>query len=551
MGSKSTALREYFATAGYHRPGERRLVQKIDFFILTFCCLSYFLNYLDRSNLANAYVSGMKEDLNFSGDQLNQINTCFTIGYVIGQIPSNLSLHYVKPRYFFPFMMFIWAGLTMVTASVHSPNSIMTIRFFQGIAESSTFVGTHYILGSWYTERELGKRSGIFTASGLAGTMIGGFIQTGIHSSMDGKHGLRGWRWLFVVDGIITLPVAIYGLLLFPDTPATTTAFYLSQSEREMAMSRVSLVDRPSQDQSAAAATDRDLSDSSSGPAPQTQQQQQPASSPPKRKILTWHFAKRVLTSYEWWGFVILWIIAGETESFSSNSLLSLYMKATPPPDPSKPSIPKYTIAQLNNYPTGVPAVGIVSTLFWATLTDFLGGKRYLVGYFIGVTGVVTSAMILGAAHSSDPTGNKSTAIVFGAYYWAGTVYACQATFFAWANDAMRSTGQDNKSIEKQEEDAVFRSVVLAGMNLGSGAVNAWWSIVFYGASMAPWFERGMYAMIATSIALALWTAGLSYMASRAERRKDAGLPKLEGEDLPPQEVSAQRREKATTGASV
>lgn len=51
----------------------------------------------------------------------------------------------------------------------------MAIRFFQTIAESTTFVGTHYILGSWYTARELGKRSGIFTASGLAGTMIGGY----------------------------------------------------------------------------------------------------------------------------------------------------------------------------------------------------------------------------------------------------------------------------------------------------------------------------------------------------------------------------------------
>lgn len=68
-------------------------------------------------------------------------------------------------------MMCIWAGLTMVTASVHSPGSIMAIRFFQGLAEASTFVGTHYILGAWYTERELGKRSGIFTASGLAGTL--------------------------------------------------------------------------------------------------------------------------------------------------------------------------------------------------------------------------------------------------------------------------------------------------------------------------------------------------------------------------------------------
>ncbi|OZA08480.1 MAG: hypothetical protein B7Y02_12600 [Rhodobacterales bacterium 17-64-5] len=136
-------------------------------------------------------------------------------------------------------MMILWGGLTMVTASVHNPQSIMAIRFFQGICEASTFVGTHYILGAWYTERELGKRSGIFTSSGLAGTMIGGFIQTGIYKSLNGRHGLSGWRWLFIVDGLLTIPVAIYGFLLFPDTPQTTTAWYLSEEERIAVMAEI------------------------------------------------------------------------------------------------------------------------------------------------------------------------------------------------------------------------------------------------------------------------------------------------------------------------
>ncbi|KAF5019159.1 hypothetical protein F66182_8838 [Fusarium sp. NRRL 66182] len=411
-----------------YKPGERRLVQKIDFFILTFCCLSYLVNYLDRNNINNAYVSGMREDLGFQGDQLNQIMTCFTVGYVIGQIPSNLSLQYIKPRIWFPLMMILWGALTMVTASVQSPQSIMAIRFFQGICEASTFVGTHYILGSWYTERELGKRSGIFTASGLAGTMIGGFIQTGIHESMHGLSGLSGWRWLFIIDGLITIPIAIYGFLLFPDTPHTTTAFYLSEDEKALAISRVP-----------------------------------PAEERPR---LTPGYGKMVLTSWFWWGFVILWIIAGETESFSTNALFALFLQNHP--------TNRYTVAQMNNYPSGVPAVGIVSTLFWATLTDFLAGKRYLVGYFIGLTGIATSIMILVA--SRDPTSLASTTVVFAAYYWAGSVYACQATFFAWCNDVMRY------------ETAMFRGIVLAGMNTGSNVINAWWSIVFYGASMAPWF---------------------------------------------------------------
>ncbi|KAL2841859.1 major facilitator superfamily domain-containing protein [Aspergillus pseudoustus] len=428
---------------GWIKDPERKLLFKIDFFILSFCCVTYFFNYLDRSNLTNAYVSGMEEELAFKGNQFNVINTVFTVGYILGQVPSNLAVTYVPPRIFFPAMVLLWGGLTMATAGVHNPQGIMAIRFFLGIAEASTFAGTHYILGSWYTECELGKRSGIFTASGLAGTMFGGFIQTGIHSSLDGAVGLPGWRWLFIIDGLITLPIAIYGLLLFPDTPRTTRAPYLSAAERELAISRLPV---------------------SAEPAP-----------------INRAFLKQLFTTWHWWGFVILWVIAGETESFSSNSLLALYMKA-------HPTI-KYSVPQLNNYPTGVPAVGIVSTLFWATLTDLLGGKRYLVGYFIGITGVATSVLIL--------TRFDSTPTVFGVYYWAGAVYACQATFFAWCNDAMR--GRDSRQ----------RSVVIASMNMGNNAVNAWWSIIFYSADLAPRFTRGMWAMIGCSIALVLWTTAV------------------------------------------
>lgn len=64
-------------------PEERKLIRKVDFFILTFCCFMYFFNYLDRSNLTQAYVSGMKEDLNFKGNQLTQITTIFTCGYIV------------------------------------------------------------------------------------------------------------------------------------------------------------------------------------------------------------------------------------------------------------------------------------------------------------------------------------------------------------------------------------------------------------------------------------------------------------------------------------
>lgn len=74
--------------------------------------------------------------------------------------------------------------MTLGTAFVNHPWQIMAIRFFQAIFESSTFVGCHYILGSWYKTEELGKRTAIFTSSGLAGTMFSGFLQGGIHRGL-------------------------------------------------------------------------------------------------------------------------------------------------------------------------------------------------------------------------------------------------------------------------------------------------------------------------------------------------------------------------------
>lgn len=99
-------------------------------------------------------------------------------------------------------MITAWSCLTMVNAAARSPRDLMAIRFIQGYFESCVFAGTQYILGSWYTKPELGRRTGLFTASGLAGGMFGGFLQSGIYSSMDGLQGLEGWRWLYIVRPI-------------------------------------------------------------------------------------------------------------------------------------------------------------------------------------------------------------------------------------------------------------------------------------------------------------------------------------------------------------
>lgn len=79
----------------------------------------------------------------------------------------------------------------------------------------------------------------MFTVAGQVGKMFAGAMMAAIHKSMDGYAGLDGWQWVFLIDGIITCPVAIFGFFFFPDIPEITRARYLSQEERELALNRL------------------------------------------------------------------------------------------------------------------------------------------------------------------------------------------------------------------------------------------------------------------------------------------------------------------------
>lgn len=358
-------------------PKEARLLVKIDWFVLSFICLLYWVNYLDRLNVSNAYVSGMKEDLNMHGNEFNVINTCFTVGYVVFLVPNNLILLKIRPRYWLTFCALAWGILTLGIYKVTNYRQICAIRFFQGGFESSTFTGAHLILGSWYKEDELTKRSAIFTSAGLIGNIISSTMQASIFETMNGKNGLLGWRWLFIIDFLITLPIVIYGFIFFPDTPDTSLAFYFSAEEKELARRRL-----------------------------------------PKRpeSKLDWSVFKRVVGRWHWWLLSILWVLGGENESYASNSLFSLWLKYF-----------GYTVPQINHYPMGVYAVGVAATFIFALYVDGTGARyHWRIGVLIAIC-VIISTILLLARSSHDAT-------IFAAHYLSGVSYAGQATFFAWAN---------------------------------------------------------------------------------------------------------------------
>lgn len=202
----------------WHEPGtsaeEKRLILKLDWFLLSYSCLCFFVKYLDSNNVTNAYASGMQEELGFGpGNELSWMNTFFNIGQLIGAPFANLIITVVRPRYWLPFCLSCWSLFVLFLYKCNAASEFYALRFCIGLFESAAWPGIEYTLGSWYRKSELSRRSALFVISGVLGQMFSGYLQAALFSGMEGHGGMSAWRWLFIFDFVLGIPVAIYGIV--------------------------------------------------------------------------------------------------------------------------------------------------------------------------------------------------------------------------------------------------------------------------------------------------------------------------------------------------
>ncbi|KAI9496133.1 major facilitator superfamily domain-containing protein [Zychaea mexicana] len=216
---------------------QKRLVRKLDMRMLIWSFLAYFANLLDRNNLQNAFTMGMEEDLDLNSSVYNWAVTMFFIGYIVLQIPGNIIITKFSPRLLLPSVVITWGAVVSFMALIQDYKSLWGLRLCLGLAEAAFYPGMIFLLGSWYTKEELGKRTMFFATGNQVSGAFGGLIAGGIADTMHGAGGLPAWKWLFIIEGLIGVVIGVLGFFLLPNFPHNTK--WLTEEERVLAVTRV------------------------------------------------------------------------------------------------------------------------------------------------------------------------------------------------------------------------------------------------------------------------------------------------------------------------
>lgn len=196
----------------------------------------YWLNYLDRNAITLARLEGLEEDLNLKGTEYQTAVSILFVGYTLGQIPSNMIITRVKPSWYMGGFMMLWAVTSGLTAVVKDYTGLILVRFFLGVVEAPYYPGALYMLSTFYTRKELATRISILYSGNILASAFAGLIAAGVFK-MDGVSGLSGWKWLFILQAVVTFVLALAACYTLPDEPLTTR--WLSPEERQLAHDRI------------------------------------------------------------------------------------------------------------------------------------------------------------------------------------------------------------------------------------------------------------------------------------------------------------------------
>ncbi|UDD54636.1 hypothetical protein AFCA_002282 [Aspergillus flavus] len=209
----------------------RKAILKLDSRVMPCMVIMYIMNYLDRQNIASAKLAGIEEDLSMNDVQYQTCISILFIGYILMQVPSNIIVGKIeRPGLYICISMALWGVISACMASVKNYSGILVCRFFLGFVEAIFFPGALFYMSLFYNRKQYALRTAILYSGSQLGNAFGGLFAIAI-LKLDGVHGLAGWRWLFLVEGVATVGLALILAFILPNSLKSLLGFTKLEKE--------------------------------------------------------------------------------------------------------------------------------------------------------------------------------------------------------------------------------------------------------------------------------------------------------------------------------
>jgi len=213
-----------------HHDLEPRVMRKVTRRLIPFLGLLYFVNYLDRVNIAFAGPNGMNDDLAMSATTFGFAAGIFFLGYLIFEVPSNIALNRFGGRRWLARIMITWGVISTAIAFTPNAGTLIVLRFLLGVAEAGFFPGIILYLTFWFPKRQRIRAVALFMAAIPISSAVGSTLSSMIIDWGHGAMGLEGWRFMFLVEGLPAVVLAFVTWFYLTDRPADAT--WLAEDEK-------------------------------------------------------------------------------------------------------------------------------------------------------------------------------------------------------------------------------------------------------------------------------------------------------------------------------
>lgn len=211
---------------------------RVDIRLIPMLAALYLIAHLDRSNIGNTKIEGVDVDLGINGIQWNVALSLFFVPYVLLEIPSNILLKKLdRPSVYMGALVTTWGVIMTLHGVVSNFGGLLALRILLGVFEAGFFPGAVYLCSFWYMPGDLAARiSWFYCFSALSGA-FSGMLAAGI-ARMDGVGGYQGWRWIFVLEGMVTVVLGIATFFVLVDSPERGSRWLESQEIRFLLIQR-------------------------------------------------------------------------------------------------------------------------------------------------------------------------------------------------------------------------------------------------------------------------------------------------------------------------